>query len=88
MKHLVFLDSIYFLPFALRKLPDAFGLAVSKSWYPNYFNTQANLYYVGKFPDVSYYSIDKMSVSEREEFLAWYEGQQGELFDNRRVLAA
>jgi hypothetical protein len=88
MEHLLFLDIISFLPFALRKLSDAFGLTVSKSWYSHYFNTRANLDYVGKFPDVSYYSIDKMSVSEREEFLAWYEGQQGELFDNRRVLAA
>jgi len=38
MKHLVFLGSVSFLPFALRKLPDAFGLAASKSWYPHYFN--------------------------------------------------
>jgi DNA polymerase III alpha subunit (gram-positive type) len=39
MEHLLFLDSISFLPFALRKLSDAFGLTVSKSWYPH-FNTR------------------------------------------------
>jgi hypothetical protein len=88
MDHLVFLDSIYFLPFVLRKFPDAFGLTVSKSLYPHYFDTQTNLQYVGKIPGISYCGIDEMSAGEREELVAWYEGQQGELFDNRRVLAA
>ena len=31
--HLVFLDSVSFLPFALRELPEAFELTVAKSWY-------------------------------------------------------
>ena len=31
MEHLVFLDSVSFLQFSLRKLPEAFGLAASKS---------------------------------------------------------
>jgi hypothetical protein len=39
MKHLVFLDSVSFLRPALRKVPEAFGLQASKSWYPHYFNT-------------------------------------------------
>jgi len=39
MEHLVFLDSVSFLPCALRKLPEVFGLSASKSWYPHYFNT-------------------------------------------------
>jgi hypothetical protein len=38
MEHLTF-DSISYLPMALRKLPEAFGLSVRKSWYPHYFNT-------------------------------------------------
>jgi len=32
MEHLVFLDSVSFLPFPLRRLPEAFGLTVAKSW--------------------------------------------------------
>jgi len=32
MEHLVFLDSVSFLPCALRILPEAFGLSASKSW--------------------------------------------------------
>jgi len=39
MEHLVFLDSVSFLPCSLRKLLEAFGLTTSKSWYPHDFNT-------------------------------------------------
>ena len=80
VEHLVFLDSVSFLPFTLRNLPEAFGLTVAKSWYPHYFNTRANLEYVGKIPGITYYGLDEMSASERNEFLAWYEGQD-EVFD-------
>jgi hypothetical protein len=34
MEHLVFLDSVPFLPCAQRKLPEAFGLQATNSWYP------------------------------------------------------
>jgi hypothetical protein len=76
MEHLTFLDSVSFIPCPLRKLPEAFGLSSSKSWYPHYFNTEENLDYVGSMPDVSYYGLDEMSDSERKNFLAWYEGQK------------
>ena len=82
----MFLDSISSLLFALHKLPEAFGLTIAKSWYPHYFNTRANLDYVGKIPDISFNGLDEMSASERGVFLAWYEGQKPEDFDNRRVL--
>ena len=39
-------------PTAIRRLPEAFVLTVSKSRYPN-LNTRANLDYVGKIPDIS-----------------------------------
>jgi len=51
MEHLAFLDSVSFLQCALRKLPEAFGLQASKSWYPHFFNTEENLDYVGPMPD-------------------------------------
>jgi hypothetical protein len=44
--HLTILDSIWFVPMAIRKLPEAFGLTETKSWYPYFFNTQANLNYI------------------------------------------
>ena len=74
VERLVFLDRVSFLPFPLSKLPDAFGPTVAKSRYPHYFNMQANLDYEGKIRDVSYYGVDEMSASERNEFPAWYEG--------------
>ena len=88
MEHLVFLDSVSFLPCSLRKLQEAFGLTASKSWYPHYFNTEENLDYVGPIPDASYYGANEMSESERRDFFAWYESQKkkGAVFDNRRVL--
>ena len=46
-------------------------------------NAGANLDYVGKIPDITY-GVDEMSASERNEFLAWYEGQNDEVFDNKR----
>ena len=61
MENLVFLDSVFFLPFAFRKLPDAFGLTAIKSWYHHYFNTEQNLIQFGPNPDISYYGANKMS---------------------------
>jgi len=85
-EHLVFLESVSFLPCALRKLPEAFGLSASKSWYPHYFNTQENLNYIGPIPDMAYYGVDEMREEERKEFLVWYESQRSENFDNRHIL--
>jgi hypothetical protein len=59
MEHLVFLDSVSFLPCALRKLHEAFGLQATKSWYSHYFNTEVKLHYVGLMPDISYYGVDE-----------------------------
>ena len=51
IQNVTFLDSISFMPMALRKLPEAFGLSASKSWYPHLFNTRANLNDVGSKPE-------------------------------------
>jgi len=88
MEIITFVDRFSFMPCSLSKFPEAFGLTSIKSWYPHYFNTKENLNYVGEIPDVSYYGADTMSAKEREEFLAWYEGQRSEVFDNRSVLEA
>ena len=88
MEHLVFLHSVSFLPYPLRKLPDAFGLTACKSWYPHYFSTEENLDYVGPNPDVTYYGVNVMGEEERREFQACYESQKSEepIFEYRRVL--
>jgi len=83
MEHLVFLDSVSFLPFPLRKMPEAFGLTASKSWYPHFFNTEENLDYIGPIHDVSYYGVKEMGEGERNEFIALYESQKMSNYDNR-----
>jgi len=65
MEQLVILDSVSFFPCALRKLPEAFGLSASKSWYPHYFHIWENLNYVGPVPDMTYYGVDEMREDER-----------------------
>ena len=37
-------NTMSFLPWALHKLPEAFGLEATKSWYPHYFYTEGYLY--------------------------------------------
>jgi hypothetical protein len=60
MQHIQFLNSVCYLSMPLRKLPEAFGLSSSKGWYPHYFNTKANLDYVGPIPDIKYFGADEM----------------------------
>jgi hypothetical protein len=54
MEHLVFLNSVSFLPCALRKLLDTFGLQDTKSWNTHYLNNEENLDYIVPMPDISY----------------------------------
>ena len=70
MEHLMFLDSVSFLPCPLRKLPKTFRLAACKSWYSHYFDTEDNPDYVGPIPDVSYRGVIEMSEEDMMEFLA------------------
>jgi hypothetical protein len=79
---MTFLDSASYLPMPLHKLPDAFGLALSKSWYPHYFNTKKNMDYVGPMSGIEYFGGNEMGESERKEFLTWYAQQKEEVFDN------
>ena len=86
VQHIVFMDSLNFLPMALRDLPKAFGLPAQKGFYPHYFNTAANLTYVVEYPEVSYYGVDTMKSQERSDFLAWYEEHRQDVFDNKHML--
>jgi hypothetical protein len=79
MQHIRFLDSVSYLPMPLRKLPEAFGLSSSKSWFPHYFSTKANLDYVGPIPDIQYLGADEMSEGVRKDFLSWYAEQKDSL---------
>jgi hypothetical protein len=74
------------MPMPLHELPEAFGLKASKSRCPRYFNTNANLEYVGPIPANEYYGADEMSEGERKELMAWYNEQKVKVFDNRLVM--
>jgi hypothetical protein len=60
-EHIHFLDSLSYLPKPLRKLPKAFGLSSTKSWFPHYFNTEAN--YVGPIPGIQYFGAERERIS-------------------------
>jgi len=61
---IIFVDSISFMHYYLRKLLETFGLTTSKPWYPNYINSTENVHYVREIPQVSYYGVDAISASE------------------------
>jgi hypothetical protein len=79
MQHIHFLDSISFLPMPLLKFPQAFVLSSSKSWFTHYYNTKANLNYVGPIADIQYFEADEMGAGERNEFISWYAEQKDSL---------
>ena len=86
IEHMGFIDSALYLPMPLSKLPETYGLSVAKSWYSHYFNTKANLDYMGPIPNTSYFGEDEMNHSERSEFMTWYESQKDEVLDNKSIL--
>jgi hypothetical protein len=64
VEHLIFLDSLNFLPVSLKAMPKAFNLP-NKGEYPHLFNMDQNLDYVGPSPDPKYYGVDFMATAER-----------------------
>jgi hypothetical protein len=84
--HMLLIDIVSYLPLPLRKLPEVFGFDATKSWYPHYFNKNTNLDYVRPIPDVSYFGVEEISVTERMEFMTWYDDHKNKVFDNKLVL--
>ena len=68
------IDSINFLPMALSKLPDMFGLTeLAKGYFPHLINRKENRDMIlSHLPDITYYNPDAMSPEAREAFLSWY----------------
>lgn len=75
-----FIDSMNFIAGKLAGFTKQFGLSeLKKGYFPHLFNTPENQTYSGPYPDVSYYSPDKMMREHkpkcsgcRECFLKWY----------------
>lgn len=71
--HIRYIDSINFIPMALKKFPESFGLpSIQKGFYPHLFNTDANFDYVGSIPDRSFFPEDTLSREENADFAIWY----------------
>jgi len=83
IKNIKFIDSLSFLPMALKKLPECFGFSsqIEKGTFPFYFNKPGNENYRGNWPAIEYYDPDQMGEKEREKFLEWYELQKHKEFD-------
>lgn len=80
---LTFLDSLNFLPFPLKRLPDCLGLSdVKKGDFPHRWNRKENFDKVfDKHPPPSAYFMDSMSPKAREEFLEWYDSVKDHEFN-------
>ena len=81
---LVFLDSVSFLPCALRNLPKAFVLQALYRGNP----TNLTLRKPPLSGPYARHGLDDLSGGVRNDFLAWYKTHKSELFDNRYVLEA
>lgn len=77
-----FIDSIRFIPMALRKIPATFGFSdVEKSWFPYRFFTMENLKYKGSIPHESWFEVSSMPPDEYAKFHAWHQSFQGKEYD-------
>ncbi len=77
-----FVDSLSFLPMALKDFPKTFGeKELKKGFYPHHFNTQDKWDYVGVMPDKEYFHPERMKPKDSKEFHKWY----GEKIENNYV---
>jgi hypothetical protein len=84
--HLIFVDSLNFLPNSLKSMPKSFDLTCKKGYYPHFFNTAKNLDYVGPYPDPKYYEVDYMFREERAQFSERYEEYKDKHLRNKEEL--
>src|SRR5260370_9865300 len=78
-----FIDSLSFLPIALKYLPKSFGVTnMEKGDFPHLYNKPENWYKIlDHLPQLKYYQSDLMKKDEREKFLQWYEENKANKFD-------
>ncbi|KAF4513998.1 UNVERIFIED_CONTAM: hypothetical protein B566_EDAN018504 [Ephemera danica] len=83
-----FVDSLCFIPMALRKIPSVFGFenVVKKGFAPHFFSKRKNLNYVGAYPAPEFYGTEHMSSKEKKEFFEWYDSVKTSVFDYKSTL--
>ena len=96
-----FIDSLNFMSMSLKKLPKAFGLTqerragdgpaageLKKGDFPHKMNRREFQNYVGPFPPLSMYSVDRMGKDERAKFIEWHGEQKDKIFDLQAEMLA
>lgn len=85
-----FLDSLNYIPIALRAFSKAFDISeVVKGYYPFLFNLEKNYNYVGKIPDRRFFLPQSMKPDDYIKFDEWYNQVSNDpdyVFDNRKTL--
>lgn len=83
-----FLDSLSFIPMALKTFAKTFGLGDQfiKGDFPHLFNKPENWFYNSKWPGIENYEIDKKSNDDREKFIKWYDTKKDEIFNFQEEL--
>jgi hypothetical protein len=72
MEHLKFIDSM-FPTLSITKIIRCLQTHRLEIMVSTLFQHEGILDYVGQFPNLKYYGVEEMGVSERAEFIAWYE---------------
>lgn len=81
-------DSLNFLPMALKKFTKTFGLTTKKGFYPHFFNTKENMTYIGCIPPQKDFGSMYMDSNTSVEFNEWYVERAKTPWDNYKELLA
>ena len=88
ISHFHFIDSLSFLPMALKYLPKTFGISNNeKLIFPHSFNKPENWNVImNNLPVIKNYQINLMRPQDRSSFIDWYNTNKGEIFDFKKEL--
>ena len=81
-----FVDSVNFLPMALKRFTKTFGLKTKKGYYPHFFNTPENENYIGPLPPEQTFGVSSMSPKDYEAFKAWYDERKAAPWDTAQEI--
>ena len=87
-----FIDSINHVAGSLAKFTKTFNIEeVKKGYFPYLFNIKENQKYIGKIPDIKYFNVNGLSVSDDNphnihDFYKWYDSQKNTVYDFQKEL--
>lgn len=82
-----FIDSLNHIAQSLSMFPSIFGIKeMKKGYFPYLFNVKENQNYIGKIPEIQYFSPDEMKPETRKDFIKWYNQQNDYVYDFQKEL--